>query len=268
MGRGLTELRRLGLALVFSAIVTAPVYAKQDNVQESGTWQEIKPDLFDTAEIADGSHLMTFTTPYRAHDAALVPFSFAAKPGVVLKNVAIVIDENPAPLAATITFGPAAGKYAFTSRFRVNAYSYVRAVAQTSDGHYYMVKNYIKASGGCSAPAGKDMDQALAQLGRMKFVRPADGQEGEAQIMIRHPNFSGLQMDQLTHLYIPAHFMDSIEIRQGQDMLLHIEGGISLSEDPNIRFYYQPGGAKEISVRASDTEQNLFLKNWTLDAGT
>ena len=30
-------------------------------------------------------------------------------------------------------------------------------------------RRYVKASGGCSAPAGKDMEEALTRLGRMKF---------------------------------------------------------------------------------------------------
>ena len=68
--------------------------------------------------------------------------------------------------------------------------------------------------------------------------------------MIRHPNNSGMQMDQLTRLYIPAHYIDKVEIRQGDDTIFVMEGGISLSEDPNFRFSYARTGAKTISVIA------------------
>ena len=36
--------------------------------------------------------------------------------------------------------------------------------------------------------------------------------------------------------------------------MLSMEGGISISEDPNIRFTYIPNGAKRIRVEAKDTE--------------
>ena len=52
--------------------------------------------------------------------------------------------------------------------------------------------------------------------------------------MIRHPNYSGMQMDQVTRLYVPAHFVKSVRIRQGQDLLLSIESGISISENPEL----------------------------------
>jgi len=57
-----------------------------------------------------------------------------------------------------------------------------------------------------------------------------------------------MQMDQLTHLYIPAHYIDKVEVRQGGDLIFSMEGGISLSEDPNFRFSYAPNGAKTITV--------------------
>src|SRR5207249_10101605 len=41
----------------------------------------------------------------------------------------------------------------------------------------------------------------------------------QAQFMIRHPNNSGLQMDQLTHLYIPAFFVRELRIWQGDELV-------------------------------------------------
>ena len=49
---------------------------------------------------------------------------------------------------------------------------------------------YVKASGGCSAPAGKDQAAALANVGRMKFRVEgpvAIGKPALAQLMISHP---------------------------------------------------------------------------------
>ena len=80
--------------------------------------------------------------------------------------------------------------------------------------------------------------------------------------MIRHPNNSGMQMDQLTRLYIPAHYIDRVEVRQGDALIFSMEGGISLSEDPNFRFAYKPNGARTISVIAHDNKGNEYKSEW------
>ena len=76
--------------------------------------------------------------------------------------------------------------------------------------------------------------------------------------MIRHPNYSGMQMDQLTRLYVPAHFVKSVRIWQGQDLLLAIESGISMSENPIFRFDYRPNGATSFSAEMEDSDGGSF----------
>mgnify|MGYP002150436774 CR=1 FL=1 len=49
------------------------------------------------------------------------------------------------------------------TRVRVDAYSHVRAIAEASDGQLYAVTRFVKASGGCSAPAGSDAQAAAAR---------------------------------------------------------------------------------------------------------
>ena len=80
--------------------------------------------------------------------------------------------------------------------------------------------------------------------------------------MVRHPNNSGLQMDQLTRLYIPAYFVRELRIWQGDDLVLAMDGGISISQDPNIRFSYVPNGAKTFRAEAIDTEEHVFRGEW------
>jgi sulfur-oxidizing protein SoxY len=75
--------------------------------------------------------------------------------------------------------------------------------------------------------------------------------------MIRHPNYSGLQMNQITRHYIPAKFVEHIVVRQGGELVFEMEGGISLSEDPVIDFTYKPTGA-DLHVRAKDTDGRTF----------
>jgi sulfur-oxidizing protein SoxY len=107
----------------------------------------------------------------------------------------------------------------------------------------------------------------------MKFREFARSDQGpatssrEAQIMIGHPNNSGLQMDQITRLYVPAFFINSLQLWQDDSPVLAMEGGISISEDPNLRFTYVSNGAKHFRAEAKDTAGHVFQNEWNVDAG-
>lgn len=239
-------------------------------------WPGLVQDIFNNRLMNDGSDIIGIEMPYRAEDAAIVPVTLRNKlsPDDSRHVVAItlVIDQNPAPMAAKFALGPDAHVSEISTRVRVNNYTDVHAVAELSDGELYVVKTYVKASGGCSAPAGKNPEEAASHIGRMKFRQFATAPGGavgtrEAQIMIGHPNNSGLQMDQLTQLYIPAFFIDQIKLTQDDSLVLSMEGGISISEDPNLRFTYVSKGAKTFRAEARDTSGHVFKNEWKIDAG-
>ncbi|MEQ1711655.1 MAG: quinoprotein dehydrogenase-associated SoxYZ-like carrier, partial [Hyphomicrobium sp.] len=185
-----------------------------------------------------------------------------------VKALTIVVDKNPAPIAAVFTFGAGAGlgERVISTRVRVDMYTNIRAILETVDGKLHMVTKYVKAAGGCSAPALKDADEALAALGKMQIrsfntAGQSAGQSKplrEAQVMIKHPNYSGMQMNQLTGLYIPAKYVQHMEVRRDSELVFKLEGGISLSEDPNIRFTYADGGTGVLEVTARDTDGSEF----------
>jgi sulfur-oxidizing protein SoxY len=233
-------------------------------------WAGLAQDIFKGRPLADGAGLLSIEMPYRAEDAAIVPVTLRTSlpPGDArtVKSITLVIDQNPSPVAATFTLG--AGVSMISTRVRVNSYTNVHAVAELSDGALYAVQTYVKASGGCSAPTAKDAQEAKANLGLMRFRQfavpkplPASTPR-EAQIMIRHPNNSGLQGDQLTHLYVPLFIVDRLRVWQGDELILAMEGGISISEDPNIRFAYRPNGATAFHAEARDTEGHVFRGEW------
>jgi sulfur-oxidizing protein SoxY len=235
------------------------------------TWNSIKGDIFKDRPIRDGAGLVILDAPRRAEDAAVVPIgmrvNFAANDQRTLQSLTLVIDENPAPVAATFTIGPHSGVTSVSTRVRVNSYSYVRVVAELSDGQLYGVKAYVKASGGCSAPAAANADATKSMLGQMKFRTfhsEADALP-EAQIMLRHPQNSGLQMDQLTRLYVPPFFIENLKIWQGDELVVAMEGGIAIAEDPNVRFNYRPNGAANFRAEAIDTGKDRFKDEWLIE---
>src|SRR6266571_5942201 len=239
-------------------------------------WPGLVQDIFSNRPMNDGADVIGIEMPYRAEDAAIVPVTLRSKlsPGDArrIRSITLVIDRNPAPMAAKFELGPDANLSEISTRVRVNNYTDVHAVAELSDGKLYMVKTYVKASGGCSAPAAKNADEAKGRLGQMRYRQFAKAGEGpasgarEAQIMIGHPNNSGLQMDQVTQLYVPAFFVNELHLWQDDSPLLTMEGGISISEDPNIRFTYVSNGAKRFRAEAGDTKGHVFRKEWDVDA--
>ena len=234
------------------------------------SWPSLARQIFADRAIQDGHAVIGIDAPYRAEDAALVPIGLHMSLGAddPRRPVAItlVIDENPSPLAAVFTLGPDSGVRSIATRVRVDSYTNLTAVAELSDGHLYMAQQYIKAAGGCSAPAAK-RDADPAAVGEMRFRQfpaqaGADDSRSEAQLMIRHPNYSGMQMDQLTRLYIPAHFVKSVKISQGQDLLLSVESGISISENPVFRFDYRPNGAAMFAADVEDSDGRSYHQEW------
>ena len=260
----------LALALACGA---GPALAQANAPEKEGTWISIRPDLFPSAEVGDADGIVTLEAPGRAEDAALVPLTIvlALPPGDprTLKAVTLVVDENPAPMAGRFSFGADVRDFSLSLRVRVNSYSFVRAVVETSDGTLHMAKSFVKAAGGCSAPATKDTADSIARLGEMRFrVFPASASGGrtEAQVQIRHPNFSGLQLDPTTRGYTPAWFVRAVEVRQGERLIFAMEGGISISEDPTFRFSFTPS-AEPVTVKAEDTEGKLFARTFPGNAG-
>lgn len=259
---------KLTILAAAAALACTPAFAADPDrgnpMTDSPIWTDLRGYILgEDAVTADGAAVFDVTAPYRAHDAATVPVTIRqTDPTVQIRSARLVIDENPAPLAAEITFGKGMAPIDMELRVRVNQYSNVRVIADTDQG-LLMNGRFVKASGGCSAPATRDPEKALAAMGQMRLKHfasePAQSTpRREAQVMIRHPSFSGLQRDQVTQLFIAAHFIDLLEVWQGDEMLFTVKGGISVSENPVFRFTYDDNGAPALRVRAHDTEGNIF----------
>jgi sulfur-oxidizing protein SoxY len=232
-------------------------------------WADIRAALFGDREIRDGTGVIGLEAPYRAQDAAIVPITIRAEraqtPDDYIRTVHLVIDENPAPVAGTFRMGPANGTATISTRVRIDAYTDVRAIAETSDGALYMTTAFVKAAGGCSAPSMKSQEQAVARLGKMKLKQMTPfsaGEPNEVQLLIGHPNYSGLQMDQITRYWIPPDYVREITVRYGDTTILEAETDISISEDPSFHFSFVPDGPGEITADVTDSEGRQFSKTW------
>ena len=252
------------LATASMLATSAHVFAEgEDESAWNGT---LKSKFFGEQTITEDKDTIEITAPYRAEDPALVPLQITSKfpqtPQHYIKNITVVIDHNPVPFSASFDFTPESGKADIATRMRFNAYTYVRAIAQTNDGKLHMAKAFVKASGGCSAPIGTDAEAAKARMGKMKFKLDGDkavlGQANAIQLLISHPNITGMQMDQISRVIQPAHFVTDVKVTFDGKPILGVKGDIAISADPNFRFYFTPDHAGELKAEIKDNLGNQY----------
>ncbi len=237
---------------------------------EADPWPSVAEQIFGKQDMADGGAVLAIDAPYRAEDAAVVPVSvhniLPAGDDRRIQSITLVIDQNPSPLAAKFSLGETSGLRTLSTRVRVDSYTNIHAVAEMADGGLFVAERFVKAAGGCSAPAAKQEANSIPSgTMRVRQFGSVPGSDNRVvQLMIRHPNYSGMQMDQVTRLYVPAHFISTVRIWQGDDLLLAIESGISISENPEFRFDYRPNGATEFRAEAHDNEGECFKESWSV----
>lgn len=254
-----TLFKNMGLAALLSFFLLPVLSMAADEPQEQ--WQTLKEIYFENKTILeDADDWLVIEAPKRAEDAAIVPIHlYSKKPQTAssyIKNLHVFIDNNPMPYSANFHLSPALETVDISTRMRVDQYTYIRAIAEMNDDSLHMVKRFVKASGGCSAPAAKDQVAAMARLGKMQ-IRYRDGDSDEAkpvQVVISHPNNSGLQMDLKTRGYIPAHYVEKMQITLDDKVLMTIDTGISISEDPSMRFMLPTGKAGHGLLKAEVTD--------------
>jgi sulfur-oxidizing protein SoxY len=246
--------------------------AAKAQTQQPDSWPALSAQVFEGRQIADGSAVLAIDAPYRAIDAAAVPVTIQTllppDDARFVRRITLTIDENPSPVAAVLSLGTGSGVRTLATRLRVDSYTNLHAVAELSDGQLFGVARFVKASGGCSAPSAETSASSIP-FGAMRLVQlpQAAGNAApvrDAQLSIHHPNYTGMQMDQLTRLYVPAHFITSVRVWQGDQALLSIDCGISIAENPEFRFDYRPNGAATIRAEVADNEGQAFKDQWSV----
>ncbi len=261
----------VGALLLFSLADSTWAQVKTgENPEASAIWQKVRASLFQSRPItAATDEVISLEAPTRADDAAVVPIAIRTRlpqaGGRRIDKVYLIIDNNPSPISAIFQFTPLSGRADIETRVRIDEYTHVRAIAETSDGQLFMATRFLKAAGGCSAPPGKDAQAALATLGRMKFrveggtsADPKGNQPVLAQLMISHPNDSGLAMNQVSRLFTPPHFVRQVRITYGGQPVMSADVDFSISENPNFRFYFLPQGGGELKAEVVDSNDLRF----------
>jgi sulfur-oxidizing protein SoxY len=228
-------------------------------------WPLVKEAFFASRPMEDAPFIK-FNAPRRAESGAQVPIEIMIdqpKDGPVIKNLYVLVDSNPIPLAATYHLTDKLGQFKLATRIRMEMDSYIRAVGETADGKLYLGSVEIRAAGGCGGTVDGDEAQIRASAGKIKMnveTPTKFGSSNAATFMIKHPMRTGLQRDLVSQGFVPAFYIQHVKFAYNQDPVLDVEFGVGTSEDPYLRFDFIPSGPGKLEVSASDNEGKAFTQ--------
>jgi sulfur-oxidizing protein SoxY len=229
----------------------------------SPEWERLVKHLFPGRKLVQGHSVVQVAAPLRAAYGASVPVKITSKltqlPQLHVRKLYLVVDKNPSPLAAVLDLTTEVGQADFETRLRVDEYSHVRVVSELSNGELHTDSRYVKTSGGCSAPPNRD---ALHLIGKTVLKVNGEwraGQPVQADVTVVHPNDTGFELNQVTVMYIPPHFVRSIRVSYAQHKVFDAELDFSVSENPTLRFHFVPRGHGELRAEVTDSKDGRFV---------
>ncbi|WP_417683708.1 quinoprotein dehydrogenase-associated SoxYZ-like carrier [Roseibium sp.] len=263
--------RKTGFGLVGALLLASlPPALAQQNAPDPA-WNDIKASLYEGRFLASSEAVIRIDAPYRTDNDArtLVTVDVTAPAERSIVGVALILDNNPMPVSADLKFAAPQAMFDFTATMRINGPTPVHAVAELDNGQLFVAETFVKTSGlgACSAPPGTDPKEALQTLGQMEMalktrpdtralvasVTSHTPNAPDLEIAVSHPSHSGMQMDQISLLYIPARFIDTLELDVNGAPFATMTGSISLSENPTLTFSV-PNGTSRAKARLTDTD--------------
>jgi sulfur-oxidizing protein SoxY len=234
------------------------------------SWDNVRSQLYGDRPLLDGAEIIALDAPYRTPNDARTQIAaqIAAPKDTTIQKVTLVLDENPMPVSAVFALQEPQQRFFFDTTMRVNGPTPLHVVAEMTDGRTFVVEGFVKTSGqgACSAPPGTDPELALATLGNMALTVTEDTAQDLSErlnslssrlkrldVDIDHPSHSGMQMDQITLLFIPMRYVETVEIETDTGAYVDMTGSISLSENPQVSLSV-PGRTRSVDVTMTDTD--------------
>ncbi len=228
----------------------------------SPEWDTLSAKLFGGRKLTPGQGTVQLIVPLRAAYGASVPVKIVSKvpqrDELYVRKLYLTVDKNPSPVAAVLDLTTEIGQADFETRIRVDEYSHVRVVAELSNGELHTDSRYVKTSGGCSAPPNRD---ALHLIGKTVMKLPGElhmGQPTAVDLTVIHPNDTGFELNQVTVMYIPPHFVRSIRISYAGRKVFDADTDFSISENPTWRFNFVPRDKGELVAEVTDSKDARF----------
>ena len=250
---------KIALAFVLAA---APAFA-----DVSPAWDDLRPALYGETELYPAEGIITLDVPYRTMTDSRTPFGLTVAAPEGIRSVSVILDNNPMPVSARVDLAVPQNSLHFEATLRINGPTPYHVVAEGADGRIYVTEGFLKTSGegACAAPPGTDPVLALETLGEMELAVGREtggavevlsalaGGQTDLTVDIRHPSNSGMQRDQVSLLFIPARFVETVDVTVDGAPYAQVTGSISLSEDPQLSLSI-PGDAHRVDVLMTDTD--------------
>ena len=258
-----------GLFIYASAVFADVMPSDWRQKLSDQAWEEnLRFATFQDREIIEDAeqNVLEVRAPYRAEDATLAPVSIHTKipqsDDLYIQRMHVFIDKNPLPLVGMFDFTPASGKADLAMRVRVNDHTFVRAIAELNTGELYMAKSFVRATGACSAPPPKSIDDSYANMGMMKMKLIGDVEYEKPNLMqlkIKHPNITGLQPMRIgSHVHPPAHFVNTLNVNYDGALVMKALLTFAISMDPSLRFFFVPENKGILTIEATDTKNSSW----------
>lgn len=241
------------------------------------TWDALSEAVFGDTPLIGGHDLIAIQSPYRTDDDSrtVIGAVVSAPAGAGLARVTLILDENPMPVSAVFRLAQPQPAFSFEATLRINGPTPLHIVAEMADGRHFFAETFVKTSGqgACAAPPGSDPEAALATLGEMLLeFRPApsvlpktsvgqrlaalSGQDQSLDIDVQHPSHSGMQMDQISLLFIPMLYVETLTVDLDGAAFVDVTGSISLSENPRLSLSV-PKNTQRAEVTMTDTDGTI-----------
>jgi len=227
-------------------------------------WPVVKEAFFAGRTITDVDYIK-FTAPRRAESGAQVPIEISIDQsqtgGNPIKNLYLLVDANPIPLASTYHLTDKLGNFKIATRIRMEMDSYIRAVGETADGKLVMGSVEVRAAGGCGGMVDGDEKEIRAAAGKIKMNVESPSKVGDAGVVtfiIKHPMRTGLQRDLVSQGFVPAFYINKANFSFNGEKVLDVEVNVGTSEDPYMRFEFFPKSSGILKADAADNEGKTF----------
>jgi sulfur-oxidizing protein SoxY len=267
-------LATLSAFALIAALPSAANEKAEPDAEKSQYWPPIKKNMFGDREVLydkKNEYLAVYSS-IRADDASSVPvmvrFRKPQSQNEWVKRVWLIADRNPVPIPGVFNFTKEAGLAHVETRIRLEDMMHVRAVAELNTGKLVMAARWIKAFGGCTSPFYIASNK---NLGKMKFRTDENAISSEipnkVQLMISHPNISGLAMDQLSKTIPDAYYVKRVTVNYGEREIMSADIDASISENPVFYFYFNADKPAKLQAKIVDTKDLTFEKNIEVQPG-
>ncbi|WP_300035578.1 quinoprotein dehydrogenase-associated SoxYZ-like carrier [uncultured Roseobacter sp.] len=265
---------RMTLAAALLCATALPAFAAGE------AWESVRTQLYGERGLLDGRNVIAIDAPYRTYEDARTELAaqIVAPKGTAVSKVTLVLDENPMPVSAVFALEEPQTTFYFDVTMRINGPTPMHVIAETTDGRVFVSEQMVKTSGqgACAAPPGTDPEAALATLGQMQIDVAGDLPgvgDGKLQSLaarlsrmdldISHPSHSGMQMDQISLLFIPLRYVETVDVDLDGAGFVEMTGSISLSENPRVGLSV-PRRTQSVDVTMTDTDGTIATAHKTL----